>query len=104
MASVSIGRSRLPPEEIRWLATSGIMATSEPVRARIVELTRSMSGATSSARRLSEAWCGYSKGRTTAKIHLRTLRKQEHRNGMLPGQVRKIAVSPHSDTPAVGEG
>src|SRR6476646_8110448 len=80
------------------------MATSEPVRARIVELTRSMSGATSSARRLSEAWCGYSKGRTTAKIHLRTLRKQEHRNGMLPGQVRKIAVSPHSDTPAVGEG
>jgi hypothetical protein len=32
-----------------------------------------MSGATSSARRLSEAWFGYSKGRTTAKIHLRTL-------------------------------
>ena len=43
MASVSIGRSRLPPEEIRWLATSGIMATSEPVRARMVALTRSMS-------------------------------------------------------------
>ena len=36
MASVSIGRSRLPPDEIRWLATSGIMATSEPVRARMV--------------------------------------------------------------------
>ena len=43
IASVSIGRSRLPPEEIRWLATSGIMVTSEPVRDRMVALTRSMS-------------------------------------------------------------
>ncbi len=32
VASVSIGRKRLPPEEIRWFATSGIMVTSEPVR------------------------------------------------------------------------
>ena len=36
IASVSIGRSRLPPDEIRWLATSGIIVTSEPVRDRIV--------------------------------------------------------------------
>ncbi len=35
MAIVSIGRSRLPPELIRWLATSGIIVTSEPVRDRI---------------------------------------------------------------------
>ena len=46
-ASVSIGRSLLPPDEIRWLATSGIMATSEPVRDRMVWLTRFMSAATS---------------------------------------------------------
>jgi hypothetical protein len=43
MASVSIGLSLLPPEEIRWLATSGIIVTSEPVRDRIIALTRSMS-------------------------------------------------------------
>jgi len=51
MARVSIGRSRLPPDEIRWLATSGIIVTSEPVRDRIVVLTRCMSGATRSMRR-----------------------------------------------------
>ena len=55
MASVSIGRSRLPPDEIRWLATSGIIATSEPVRDRMVALTRSISGATSPASRSIEA-------------------------------------------------
>jgi hypothetical protein len=51
IASVSIGRRRLPPDEIRWLATSGIIVTSEPVRDRIVLLTRSMSDATSSTSR-----------------------------------------------------
>src|SRR5690242_20579290 len=80
------------------------MATSEPVRASIVELTRSMSDATSSARRSSDAWFGYSKGRTTAKIHLRALRKQEHRNAMLPGQGRKAVLSPHSDAAGSGQG
>jgi hypothetical protein len=35
----------LPPEEIRWFATSGIIVTSEPVRDRIMALTRSMSAA-----------------------------------------------------------
>ena len=34
---------RFPPEEIRWFATSGIIVTSEPVRDRIIALTRSMS-------------------------------------------------------------
>ena len=58
MASVSIGRSRLPPEEIRWLATSGIMVTSEPVRDRIVALTRSMSAATSATSCSIEALTG----------------------------------------------
>ncbi len=43
MASVNIGRRRLPPDEIRWLATSGIRATCEPVRDNIVTLTRCMS-------------------------------------------------------------
>ena len=39
---VSIGRSRLPPESIRWRATSGIMPTSDPQRSRISSLTRSI--------------------------------------------------------------
>src|SRR5436190_12061923 len=66
MASVRIGRSRLPPEEIRWLATSGIMVTSEPVRARMVVLTRSMSAATSPTSGSIEAFDGLSKGTITA--------------------------------------
>ncbi len=66
IAKVSIGRSLLPPEEIRWLATSGIIVTSEPVRDRIVALTRSMSGATSALRRSIDAEGWFSKGTTTA--------------------------------------
>src|SRR6185437_13603268 len=66
IASVSIGRSRFPPEEIRWLATSGIMVTSEPVRDRMVALTRSMSAATSSTSRSIEGFWGLSKGTITA--------------------------------------
>ncbi len=70
MAKVSIGRSRLPPEEMRCVATSGIMVTSEPVRARMVALTRSMSSATSSVRRWIDSAWGVSNGRTTAKTLL----------------------------------
>src|SRR6478735_10895345 len=66
MASVSMGRRRLPPEEIRWLATSGIMVTSDPVRDRIVALTRSMSAATSPTSASIEAFDGLSKGTITA--------------------------------------
>src|SRR3954464_6559624 len=66
MASVSIGRNRFPPEEIRWLATSGIMVTSEPVRDRIVALTRSMSAATRPTSASIEAFDGLSKGTITA--------------------------------------
>src|SRR5579859_744860 len=66
MASVSIGRSLFPPEEIRWLATSGIMVTSEPVRDRIVALTRSMSAATRPTSASIEASWGLSKGTITA--------------------------------------
>jgi hypothetical protein len=36
----------LPPDEMRWFATSGIIATSDPVRDRIMALTRSISVAT----------------------------------------------------------
>src|SRR6185437_14514780 len=42
------------------------MVTSEPVRDRIVALTRSMSAATSSTRRSIEAFEGLSKGTITA--------------------------------------
>src|SRR5215470_9455730 len=66
MASVSIGRSRLPPEEIRWLATSGIIVTSEPVRDRMVALTRSISAARSLTNGSIEASWGFSKGTITA--------------------------------------
>src|SRR5579871_2480268 len=66
MASVSIGRRRLPPDEIRWLATSGIMVTSEPVRDRMVALTRAISAATSSTSPSIDALEGLSKGTITA--------------------------------------
>src|SRR6202035_2304402 len=65
---VRIGRSRLPPEVIRCLATSGIIVTSDPVRDRIAALTRSMSAATSSIRRSTEALPCVSNGPTTATI------------------------------------
>src|SRR5712664_3098035 len=68
MASVSIGRSRFPPEEIRWLATSGIMVTSEPVRDSIVASTRSISAATSATNSSTEALEGLSKGTITATL------------------------------------
>src|SRR3569832_2026806 len=68
IASVSIGRSRLPPDEIRWLATSGIIVTSEPVRDRIVALTRSMSAVTSATSPSIEAPDGLSKGTITATL------------------------------------
>src|SRR5262245_41303031 len=67
MAIVSIGRSRLPPDSIRWLAIWGIIVTSDPVRDRIVVLTRSMSAVTRSIRRTMEAEEGLSNGTTTAK-------------------------------------
>src|SRR5262249_18087570 len=81
IASVSIGRSRLPPEEIRWLATSGIMVTSEPVRERMVALTRSMSAATSATSGSIDASWGLSKGTITAtpRSTFASL-KIEHRN------------------------
>src|SRR3954447_4153328 len=66
MASVSIGRSLFPPEEIRWLATSGIMVTSEPVRDRMVALTRCMSASTSPTNWSIDALEWLSKGTITA--------------------------------------
>src|SRR5262249_26180906 len=61
-----MGRSRFPPEEIRWLATSGIIVTSEPVRDRMVALTRAMSAVTSATRASIDAPEGLSKGTITA--------------------------------------
>src|SRR5437868_8170859 len=63
-----MGRSRFPPEEIRWFATSGIMVTSEPVRDRIVALTRAISAATSATSSSIEAPAGLSKGTITATL------------------------------------
>src|SRR5690349_14682470 len=50
-----MGLSRLPPEEIRWLAISGIISTSEPALDRISSLTLPMSTAVRSIRSLMEA-------------------------------------------------
>jgi hypothetical protein len=57
---------------MRWLATSGIIATSDPVRDRIVLLTRSISAATSATSWSIEASERLSKGTITAKFSLRT--------------------------------
>src|SRR5690606_7503940 len=49
-----MGRKRLPPDEMRWLATSGIISTSEPALASISSLTRAMSVAVRSISCLME--------------------------------------------------
>jgi hypothetical protein len=56
---------RLPPDEIRWFATSGIMVTSEPVRARIVSLTRAISALVSLTRGSTPASACFSSNATT---------------------------------------
>src|SRR5256886_4306628 len=95
MARVSIGRSRLPPDEIRWLATSGIIATCDPVRDNMVVLTRSMSAATSSLRRSMVAGERLSNGTMTAKRRapewVPNARTWKHRNAMVTRQVRQNA-------------
>src|SRR5260221_6350432 len=95
MARVSIGRSRLPPDEIRWLATSGIIAAGDPVLDNIVVLPRSMSGARSSLRRSMVADNGLSNGMMTAKRRapewVPNARTWKHRNAMVTRQVRQNA-------------
>src|SRR5919112_6610242 len=69
-----MGRRRLPPDEMRWFATSGIMVTSDPVRDRIIALTRSISEATreTSFSMLAFGWGGFSsKGTTTPTLQTR---------------------------------
>src|SRR5262249_25144771 len=78
-------------DSIRWLAISGIIVTSDPVRDRIVALTRSMSEATSSTRRLMEAEEGLSKGTMTAKAILRKQRTCDNRNARVQRQGRKVS-------------
>jgi len=46
-ATVSSGRMRLPPAPTKWLASSGIKATGERMRARISRSTCAMSSAQS---------------------------------------------------------
>src|SRR5712671_4686441 len=102
MAIVRIGRSRLPPELIRCLATSGIIVTSDPVRDRITALTRSMSPATRSTRASIEVLPWLSNGTTTATIFTPGGEGQgKHRNGMLSRQELKgasKAAVPHGNT------
>src|SRR5712671_1823233 len=90
MAIVRIGRSRLPPELIRCLATSGIIVTSDPVRDRMVALTRSMSAATRSTSGSIEVFPGVSNGTTTAKALSSEggAGQGKHRNAMVDRQVR----------------
>ena len=71
---------------MRWLATSGIIVTCEPVRDRMVAFTRSMSGATSATRRSIDGAGWLSKGTTTAKGNSPQKRTREHRNAMLMEQ------------------
>src|SRR5258708_29145681 len=95
MARVSIGRSRLPPDEIRWLATSGIIATCDPVRDNMVVLTRSWSAATIALRRSMVADERLSNGTMTAKRRapewVPNARTWKHRNAMVTRQVRQNA-------------
>src|SRR5262245_7974212 len=88
MASVSIGRSRLPPEAIRWFATSGIIVTSDPVRDRMVALTRTISAAPSVVSRSIEGGEWHSNGTTTAKDQAPVARTRDNRNAMVDGQAR----------------
>src|SRR5207302_6821540 len=73
---------------------SGIIVTSEPVRDRIVALTRSMSGATSSISRPIEGTDGLSKGTMTAKRRAPEEGTNEHRNAMVRRQVHRVTRRP----------
>src|SRR6185437_1339423 len=100
---VRIGRSRLPPEVIRCLATSGIIVTSDPVRDRMAPLTRSMSAVTRSISLSIEASPWLSNGTTTAKIFTPDGAGQsKHRNGMLGRQGRSDAGGALSACAGVG--
>src|SRR5215212_3871179 len=71
-----MGRRRLPPDEMRWFATSGIIVTWDPVRDRIMALTRSMSAATRLTRlSMLARWSGplSSNGTTTPTLTLSKL-------------------------------
>src|SRR5262249_34755435 len=96
MASVGTGRSRLPPDEIRWFATSGIIATCDPVRDNMVVLTRSISAATRLLRRSMVAGERLSNGTMTAKRRapewVPNARTWEHRNAMVTRQVRQTHI------------
>ena len=66
-AIVSMGRSRLPPDSIKWWARLGISSTSETALSRMMRLTACMSAATisSSGLRPSAGSRASSNGTTT---------------------------------------
>src|SRR3954467_6038115 len=100
MASVGMGRRHLPPDEISWLATSGIIATCDPVRDKIVVLTRAMSSATSSISRSMDDGERLSKGTMTAKRRAPNERTCEHRNAMAMQQVQRAGQRFENAKPA----
>src|SRR4029453_2050574 len=67
---VSIGRSRLPPESIRWCARVGISSTSDTALSRMMRLTACISSATISIKGLmpSAGSRASSNGTTTPKL------------------------------------
>src|SRR5438046_526736 len=88
---VNIGRSRLPPEAMRWRATSGIIDTSEPARDRMISFTRSIAprvNRTSGSMLLPAFRLPSSRGTTTPNILLRVGKAgQDNKDGRLGGQV-----------------
>src|SRR6187200_797678 len=65
-----MGRSRLPPESIRWCASLGISSTSDTALSRMMRLTACMSSATIPSRgfRPSAGSRASSNGTTTPKV------------------------------------
>ncbi len=71
-AMASIGRSRLPPESIRWWASSGIMSTSEIALSRMMRLIAFISSLTISEER-REAFATARVVRPVARLRPRLL-------------------------------
>ena len=93
IASVSIGRSRLPPELIRWLATSGIIVTSEPVRDRIVAVDALHVGGHEIDQAVDRGLTAdFRTGRRRPRDILHS-EDAEHRNAMVTRQVRSACIA-----------
>src|SRR5262245_58297745 len=95
---VSIGRSRLPPESMRWCASVGISSTSETALSRMMRLTACISSATISISGLIPAAGSRasSNGTTTPKVCCPPLvfacpRYSREGLGVKPDPARRVA-------------